>query len=236
MSEDTSLMLWIDVITCITMYGIAHYLNYYGQAIRICFRFSDPSIHKPLLPLIIPFRAIVFWPLLGVGLLLWITNETIAKTTTEKLLLKYLFGWLCVINSSMITKSFVGKLRPNFLSMNQTKVEQGSRGNSLEDHPLPEAKTPLHKTLQLESRKSFFSGHAALGTYYGVFLAIYLQNALHNSLLRVVLQVTIILIGLVPGITQYRIYWHDAVDVSSGHLVGATCAILSHFYVYSSSP
>lgn len=234
MNEDTSLMLWIDVITCITMYGIAHYLNSYGQAIRMCFRFSDPSIHKPFLPLIIPFLVIVIGSFVGVGLLLWITNETFATTTTEKLLLKYLFGWLCVINSCMITKSFVGKLRPNFLSMNKTKVEQGSRDESLKDHSFPEGKTSLQKTLQRESRKSFFSGHAALGTFYGVFLAIYLQNAFHNSLLRFVLQVAVILVGLVPGITQHRIYWHDAVDVSSGHLVGATCAALSHFYVYSS--
>lgn len=225
-------MSCLDILTCIAMYWTGYYLLYYGRSIEMGFRFSDSNIQKPLVPLAISFRLITYGSLIGTALLLCLIEVVWASRDVEKLYIKFFFGWLCVANLNLITKSFVGKLRPNFLAMNQSKGKAEFTDFS-EHHQLPQPKTSLEKTLQLESRKSFFSGHSIMGAYSAVFIIIFIHQAVNQSIVRLIFQVACFLLGIFPGITQHRHYWHDSVDVSCGYLLGAVSAFLSHFYVYT---
>jgi len=231
-------MTWLDIFTCVAMYWTGYYLLYYGRSIEIGFRFSDTNIQKPFVPLAVSFRLVIYGSLIGAGLLLWLIEVVWARREVEKLYVKFFFGWLCVANLNLVTKSFVGKLRPNFLAMNQWLSMDQLKGKAeftdfSEYHQLPHPKTSLEKTLQVESRKSFFSGHSIMGAYSAMFIIIFIHQTVNQSIVRLVFQAGCLLLGIFPGITQHRNYWHDSVDVSCGYLLGAIAAFLSHFYVYT---
>lgn len=231
----------LDIVLMLGLYAICYTLAYHVHSFRQGFRPSDHSISKPLLlPLTVTFRQIIYSSSLGVAFLLYSLESLRTNDWSRgKVFKNHLYGWLIATNICVFTKAVVGRLRPNFLAMNNMQLNRENYPDfekfSLE-HPIPEPKGTIAKVLEMESRKSFFSGHACLGSYAATSVILYLQQNLapfrHSNCADLViptLQTVIAMIGLFPGITQGRSYWHHWGDVICGYLVGTSVGFFIFF-------
>ena len=79
---------------------------------------------------------------------------------------------------------------------------------------------------------SFYSGHSSVGTYSAVYIILYLYYRLKSeSKSLIVVQMCVLLIGLIPGLTQGINYWHHWSDIATGFGVGGLTAYLIINYV-----
>ena len=86
--------------------------------------------------------------------------------------------------------------------------------------------------LSRNSNQSFFSGHSSLGTYAAFFLIFYLNDKLRiDALLKAHLFSVIFMLGLLPGLTQYKNFWHFASDVLVGDVIGILLALFIYYGV-----
>jgi membrane-associated phospholipid phosphatase len=212
------------------MYFIANRMLYCAGSIKIGFRFDDRSIQRKLVSLSVPYRVVVYGTSIAVMVLICLLDNFFAVKRVDNLYQKFIFGWLCIANINMFVKSFVGRLRPNFLSMNKVDKDIILPEGFSEEHVLPEAKSPMDKLYAMESRKSFFSGHSAMGVYAGVFLCIYTWEALSRSPAVMAFQVVFLMTGMYPGLTQWRNYWHHWDDVAVGYFLGTLSAFMAYNY------
>lgn len=80
-------------------------------------------------------------------------------------------------------------------------------------------------------RHSFYSGHASLAVYSGVYLILYLtrklrpKSTLHKILLTII-YTAIAITSLYPGFTQWYNYWHFASDVFTGYAIGLLSSVV----------
>ena len=224
--------MYVDIIICVLMYITGRAMLNYAPSIKVGFRFKDPSIQKPLIPLSVSYRVVIYGTSIAVAAFLYLLETCFALRQVDKLYWKFMFGWLSAAIFNMFVKSFVGRLRPSFLAMNRVTSTSSSPEGFSEDHVLPEPKTGIDKVFAMESRKSFFSGHSAMGMYSGMFIAIYSYDVLPRSPLVFLLQVVSLLLGMYPGLTQWRNYWHHWDDVAVGYALGAVSAFMTYFYVF----
>lgn len=232
----------VDIVLMFALYGLSYHLAYRVRSHNQGFRPSDPSIAKPLiLPLTISFRQIIYSSSLGVAFILYAIESFRTNDWTRGRIVKtHLYGWLIATNICVYVKAVVGRLRPNFLAMNNIQLTQENYPDydkfSL-DHPIPDPKGKIAKVLEMESRKSFFSGHACLGSYAATSVILYLQEnfanpqSTDNLLILPTLQTMIAMIGLFPGITQGRTYWHHWDDVICGYFVGTSVGLFIFFLI-----
>ena len=221
------------------LYGISRYQFKYVDPVMQVYRRCDPTINKPFIyPL-----TIAFWHILGMTSIiptiliatsehLWkSTEQSTSSTVLEYSAAKFVFGWLIAGLFVTYVKHTVGRLRPNFLAAN--RIEFDSNDHEWHETTLQEHARVCGKMLARESRFSFFSGHAILGMYAAAYMILYLQVKLlgYHSLVTHILQFCILLLGIYPGVTQARTYWHHPTDVAVGHLSGCVCAYLVFFYV-----
>lgn len=234
--------MMVDIVLMFALYGLSYHLAYRVRSHNQGFRPSDPSIAKPLvLPLTISFRQIIYSSSLGVAFILYAIESFRTNDWTRGRIVKtHLYGWLIATNICVYVKAVVGRLRPNFLAMNNIQLTQENYPEydkfSL-DHPIPDPKGKIAKVLEMESRKSFFSGHACLGSYAATSVILYLQEnfanpqSTDNLLILPTLQTMIAMIGLFPGITQGRTYWHHWDDVICGYFVGTSVGLFIFFLI-----
>jgi len=211
------------------MYLVALKVNR-KRPLKIVFRFDDPSISKPLLPLTVGYYTVMYGTSIGAMIILLIL-ELVMATHVHRLYFKYLFGWLVNCNINVFVKMFVGRPRPNFLAMNRWRGTPVACNGFSDEKSLPEPKTELEKLLSSESGKSFFSAHAVLGTYAGSFIAIYLWSEFARTPLTLVACLVAILAGMYPGLTQWKNYWHHWDDVAFGYLIAFTTSYMCYFYL-----
>jgi len=222
---------WVDIGIIVVMFVVGDRMLYCAPSIKVGFRFDDPSIQKPLLPLSVDYRVVIYGTSLAIMAILYILENLFAEEQVYRMYWKYVFGWMCIANINMFVKSFAGRLRPNFFAMNRWDRSSPHPTGFSEDHPLPEPKTSLDKMYVMESRKSFFSGHSAMGMYAACFIAIYCHQMLPRNLIVLIFQLFSLLIGMYPGLTQCMNYWHHWDDVAVGYLLGAVSAFVSYFYI-----
>ena len=231
--------MFLDIALMLGLYAVSYTLAYRVHSYKQGFRPSDPSISKPLiLPLTISFAQIIYSSSLGVALLLYVCESLRTNDWTRGRIIKtHLYGWLIATNICVYTKAVVGRLRPNFLKMNNIQLTADNYPDFNKfsmDHPIPDPTGKIAKVLEMESRKSFFSGHACLGSYAATSVILYLQRhfAPHSdNLIIPTLQTVIAMIGLFPGITQGRSYWHHWDDVICGYLVGTSVGLFIFFLI-----
>lgn len=227
--------LVIDTSICLVMFIIARKVHY-SKPLRIGFRFNDKLIQKPvILPLAVSFNTVIYGSSLGALFVIFIIN-CLACQQVDKLYFKYLFGWLCLCNINVFVKRFVGRPRPNFLCMNQwkpTKDDKTKDNLFSEDHQLPKPLTKVDKVMAIESRKSFFSGHAVLSMYASAFIVIYMQQTAGGTTLTMLGMTSVTVIGIYPGLTQWKNYWHHWDDVVTGYILAIAAAYMSYFATYS---
>ena len=226
------IMMFVDIMICILMYFTGSAMLHHAPSIKLGFRFKDPLIQKPLMPLSVPFRVIIYGTSVAVAAFLYFLETCFASRAVDKLYWKFTFGWLSIALINMFVKSFVGRLRPCFLAMNRVASTSSSPEGFSEDHVLPEPKTGTDKVFAMESRKSFFSGHSAMGMYAAMFIVIYSYDVLPGSPFVLLLQVCSLLLGMYPGLTQWRNYWHHWDDVAVGYALGAVSAYMAYFYFF----
>lgn len=243
---DTSSL--VDITLMLGLFGLSRRLAYHTHSFKQGFRPSDTSISKPLiLPLTITFAQIIYSSSLGVATLLYVMESLRTGDWTRGRIFKmHLYGWLIAANICVYIKAVVGRLRPNFLAMNYikwTKENYSDWDMFSVNHPIPDPKGEISKVLQMESRKSFFSGHACLGSYAGTSIILYLQEHFatkyfdtsphsdSNTLIIPTIQTIVAMIGLFPGITQGRSYWHHWDDVIFGYFVGISVAFTTFFLI-----
>lgn len=196
------------------------------------FRRNDHAINKPLVKQTVTFTQIIAYTLLIPLVTLTISEHWMRISNSKQdtnFTLKCYFGWVALLLILSIVKPLTGRLRPNFLEKNNVTFDAND--------------DKLHEGLELlnakvaksfagrETRVSFFSGHAALGLYTAVFLILYFQEHISRSFYLHSMQMTMMVIGVYPGLTQGRNYHHHWSDVGFGYFAGASCAYMAYYYV-----
>lgn len=133
----------------------------------------------------------------------------------------------------MLKCSFIqtGRPRPNFHSLCKPDVEcRNDEKLFVSNYTC----TNERRWLMRNSNQSFFSGHSSLGTYSSFFLIFYLNDKWRaDALLKAHLFVVIFMVGLLPGLTQYKNFWHFASDVLVGDVVGILLALFVYYGIRS---
>lgn len=228
--------------------------QYYGQMpYNQGFVNCDQGLNKPFVwPLTIGFYHILFLSVIIPLILITVGEQFVETNPQPKCGLKLVFGWTLVITFVTFVKHTVGRHRPHFYAANKIKFDADDHEfrtpvvgppsgtnhaiNKISsgDQVYYSKSSQLAMTLARESRFSFFSGHAMMGMYAATYLIIYIQEKVVNkSLIVSLIQFGLILIGLFPGITQGRTYWHHWSDVAVGHVVGTVAAYLVFYYVHA---
>lgn len=130
-------------------------------------------------------------------------------------------------------KLIVGRLRPYFIEVCKPIFEDPSCQNVTFISFYECTGTNINGIR--ESRKSFFSGHAATSMGVAVFLAIYLHYRLpmksYLIVLRHMLQIGLICLALYVGYTRITDNMHHCSDVVVGYFVGVLIGTFPWFYI-----
>ncbi len=94
-----------------------------------------------------------------------------------------------------------------------------------------ECRNEEHPHLVNNVRHSFYSGHASIAVYSGVYLILYLKSKIWPKInlfkyLVIIIYLMIAMISLYPGFTQWNNKWHFGSDVLTGYAIGFSSAIL----------
>lgn len=214
-------------LTCLVLLIVVIYTLHTGEPNRRGFWCHDETIRYPLEDLIIGLRTIVTTSLVLVPIII-IANETmlLKSVHASNELSKYLFGFFINVLVMLGTKFAFGRLRPHFIAVCNPEIncdEPQNQRRYITDYV---CRNPNFKQVS-QARQSFFSGHASIGLFTGLFLAGYIMRRCPPfGLTRVIIQITVICIGLVPGLTQVNNYWHHWSDVLTGYIVGGFFALL----------
>ena len=122
-----------------------------------------------------------------------------------------------------------GRPRPNFHSLCKPDIDCKSDEKIFVSNYTC---TNESRWLSRNSNQSFFSGHSSLGTYSAFFLIFYLNDKLRiDALPKAHLFSVIFMLGLLPGLTQYKNFWHFASDVLVGDVIGILLALFIYYGV-----
>ncbi|XP_028832343.1 phospholipid phosphatase 3-like isoform X2 [Denticeps clupeoides] len=135
------------------------------------------------------------------------------------------FTFGCAVSQSFtdLAKVSVGRLRPHFLDV--CRPDFTTINCSL--GYITEYTCQGDDGKVLESRKSFFSGHASFSMYTMLYLTFYLQSRLTwrgARLLRPLIQFTVLMMSLYTGLSRVSDHKHHPTDVLAGFGQGALVA------------
>lgn len=203
---------------------------------------NDVTLNKPFVyPLTITFYKILFLTSFLPAVLITISEFWLTDNPQPHCALKLLFGWQLATIFVTFVKHTVGRPRPHFYAANRIKFDaddnqfyQDDRKTISRSPELNLSKSQLvQNSVKRESRFSFFSGHAMCGMFAAIYLIVYIHEKVTIKNLTIsLIQFGLLLIGMFPGITQGRTYWHHWSDVITGHVVGAIAAYVTFYYVH----
>ena len=90
--------------------------------------------------------------------------------------------------------------------------------------------TTLDKNVLKEAILSFVSGHASTSFYAAVFLTIFMNSYITEWNVKILLQISHILLAIWISITRITDYMHHPEDVVFGCILGIFTALLVHRY------
>ena len=155
------------------------------------------------------------------------------RKTLAKLVLGLMFSCSATLALTNLIKLTVGRSRPNFVARcwqttNLSVVAALPNGGGMPGYPV--CTNPSAAEVK-EGRKSFPSGHVSLTAGGLVFLSLFLLRRTSvrppeqtNSISRVALAVTPLLLLLLIAITRVRDYWHHPGDCVGAAVIGGGIA------------
>ncbi|XP_013407286.1 phospholipid phosphatase 1 isoform X2 [Lingula anatina] len=142
----------------------------------------------------------------------------------------FLFGALVCQLLTDCCKYSIGRLRPHFISV--CKPEFSALNCSTADdlmRYIVDYTCMGDAKLVHEARLSFLSGHASYSMYCMMYLAIYIQARMQwnrSRLLKPFLQLVVITMALLTGLSRISDYKHHWSDVLAGLSLGAAVALV----------
>lgn len=218
-----------------------------AQPIQIGFSCKDDSIRYPLksnpLTSIITVTITSLLPLLVINLIelrrCRSKNMNATATTVDNPMFKsfgaalwsnvssFLFGYLCVMFITLVTKFMVGRQRPYFVaacSPDWSKINCST--TYIWDVPC----TNPNRHLVREAQLSFPSGHSSLAWYAAIYLVVYLQVRWSRRRSRfplALLQVLFLALAILTACSRVALHQHHVGDVVAGSILGSVGALLT---------
>ena len=218
-----------ELAICLALFYCAKYLNNHGRPVIQWYDKNDSSIRKPFVIPTFSMEMMMYGSLLSPLIPLSVVYLYNPQLVDSRLFVRSLYGWSLNGLVCYLVKSLVGRLRPNFIVTTTDEIKTG-----LDIYKAILARNPLYKKLfQLESRKSFYSGHASSGSYSGTFIVLFLHSLTGGKadLILSTVKVLVFIAGLYPGITQGVCFFHHWTDVITGHLAGIILASYAFYCV-----
>ncbi|XP_054152414.1 phospholipid phosphatase 1-like [Oppia nitens] len=216
--------LWPLVLTVMTIISLLLYK--YSKPYERGFDCRDPSIMKPFHPIMIPMKHLLAFAYI-IPMIIVLSVEYHHKSSMSSIILRikqFYLGLVLTFIMVLSCKAWVGRLRPNSIVGICNARHYCQSDTTYVDHFVCD--NPLAKLVK-ESRLSFYSGHSSVGTYSALYTILYLYYRLKLKTNWIYLtQLTVFIIGLIPGITQGINYWHHWSDIGTGYSVGAITAYL----------
>ncbi|CAI4223135.1 unnamed protein product [Auanema sp. JU1783] len=134
-------------------------------------------------------------------------------------------GFICNITLTNIAKIVIGRLRPHFLDV----CKAGNNTCTSSEHIFISNYTCTgDPSLEMEGRKSFFSGHSSISMYASVWTALYLQARLlsvcGNRIIIPIIQTIVVAAGMGISLSRINDNMHHWSDVLVGMFVGSFIA------------
>ncbi|KAJ6219306.1 hypothetical protein RDWZM_005118 [Blomia tropicalis] len=197
------------------------------------FNCSDRTIQHPFKPLLVPSKWLFIFSLLVPLIFIFICKRLFSASNrsmgTE--LTKFAFGFIVNLTFTEITKRTFGRLRPHtyhFCDLSRYCIN-GPSDIWISSFECINADS--NEIMLTNARLSFFSGHSSLGSFAGTYLTWFIHRYFivqfvqpSKNQIRLILsmfiELSIFLVYLYPGYTQWLIYWHHLTDVLTGFTVG----------------
>lgn len=146
------------------------------------YRRNDPTIAKPLMPQLFSigdcYRYTFFLPIAVISLLEVCISRSLPVVCATAI--KCAFGWISLITVSFIIKVMVGRLRPNFLALNHINFD-GSDCKEIITTIDEHLNQGISRQVARSSRESFYSLHAAEGTFAASLMMLQFHRLVTNS-------------------------------------------------------
>lgn len=253
-AEKTRLKEWIETLLDIDfgvfligllLTGLGHQVLSRGQTIRALYvsdaslwnEFKGDSIHTGTLFLLFYFVLSPIIYVLEKRNLAWGNLE---ESTRKRFALRLAFGmWIATMIAIMTTelvKGYVGRLRPSFA------VRCLGHGPPYDESTLSKVMhsdaecSASDKSRLRDGRRSFPSGHAALGfagtTYAQLCLGRFaMRQGRGQAVISMCAGWVLMLFGIWVGASRVYDHAHHASDVAVGYVVGAWCSGVQFWYV-----
>ena len=162
---------------------------------------------------------------------------------------KFLLGFSLCLLVTDVSKFSLGRLRPYFMAVCNPNLDFVCYDHQIEEPEYDEngtyfypeihhqryvdevdTCTTLDRNVLKEARLSFVSGHASTSFYAAVFLTIFMNSYITEWSVRILLQITHILLAIWISITRITDYMHHPEDVVFGCILGIFTALLVHRY------
>ena len=217
-----------ELVICYGLYSGAKNLIYHGKPTKIWYDKNDPSIRKPFVVPTVSMQMVTYGTLLIPLIPVAIAYIFDSHLVDTRIVIRFLFGWGLNAFVCYIIKGLVGRLRPNFMTMNSDEIEIGRKVYK----SILARDSTYENLFILESRKSFYSGHASAGSYAGTFTVLFLHSLVPRAnLVLSLIKIFSFILGLYPGITQGICFFHHWTDVIAGHLAGMFFASFAFYFV-----
>ena len=211
----------------------------------------DTSIQYPYVEhqTVPSYLCLLIWIILGV---FHFTMSFITHRSWKMLMqgvYKFLLGFSLCLLVTDVSKFSLGRLRPYFMAVCNPNLDFVCYDHQIEESEYDEngtyfypeihhqryvdevdTCTTLDRNVLKEARLSFVSGHASTSFYAAVFLTIFMNSYITEWSVRILLQITHILLAIWISITRITDYMHHPEDVVFGCILGIFTALLVHRY------
>ena len=211
----------------------------------------DTSIQYPYVEhqTVPSYLCLLIWIILGV---FHFTMSFITHRSWKMLMqgvYKFLLGFSLCLLVTDVSKFSLGRLRPYFMAVCNPNLDFVCYDHQIEEPEYDEngtyfypeihhqryvdevdTCTTLDRNVLKEARLSFVSGHASTSFYAAVFLTIFMNSYITEWSVRILLQITHILLAIWISITRITDYMHHPEDVVFGCILGIFTALLVHRY------
>ncbi|XP_070500814.1 phospholipid phosphatase 3-like [Chironomus tepperi] len=245
-------MKWLVHVITVAVWFIVMFLSLFAigfiTPIKRPFLCNDPALSLPVKPSIIGNKAVFGWALLFPPIAIFLgeviyslgkkmkikTIFTRALCSMFSLMYYYLVDFACLHIIMAAAKVITGSYRPIFFELcKPDKLENCTANTWIIDYTCTNT-SPYHRYYGMNT--SFFSGHALLTSYAGVFVVFYLQFRFHSKQSKFTsfwlpfIQTIIISATFFGCISRVIDHHHHTIDVIVGTIVG----ILGSIHVWHS--
>ncbi|CAG2113590.1 unnamed protein product [Medioppia subpectinata] len=209
------------------------------------FHCNDSSIRQPFNALQITLaQLLTIAMIIPVIVVIVIENvaKSVPKTQIKTIIYQninaFIFGLFANFLAVMVAKNLIGRLRPHAIHFCNADHYCADGVNDKYIESFECVNKDYHGHFLKNVRHSFYSGHASIATYSGIFLILYLNSRLKPQMkpikyILLALFAAIAITSLYPGYTQWHNSWHFLSDVLTGYTIGLISgSLVFKFLVY----